>query len=154
MEWANAGNPIIIEKFNPHYSDYPYGMFPLSSTYNFNSKKFKGLDGVGKKSIIGIETPIWTEYITRFEQMSSMCFPRRFAVADAVWNGNTKKDYKKFAEDAEFYCNILKNKGYNPAPRCDWYQDLFKRLLSTLKFAYNLMTKEMLKGLIFKNKDH
>ena len=97
---------------------------------------------------------IWTEYITRFEQMSSMCFPRRFAVADAVWNGNTKKDYKKFAEDAEFYCNILKNKGYNPAPRCDWYPDLFKCLLSTLKFAYNLMTKEMLKGLIFKNKDH
>ncbi len=66
MEWANAGNPIIIEKFNPHYSDYPYGMFPLSSTYNFNPKKLKGLDDVGKKSIIGIETPIWTEYITRF----------------------------------------------------------------------------------------
>lgn len=124
------------------------------TTYNFNLKKLKGLDDVGKKSIIGIETPIWTEYITRFEQMSSMCFPRQFAVADAVWNGNTKEDDKKFAEDAEFYCNILKNKGYNPAPRCDWYPDLFKCLLSTLKFAYNLMTKEMLKGLIFKNKDH
>ncbi len=110
MEWANAGNPIIIEKFNPHYSDYPYGMFPLSSTYNFNPKKLKGLDDVGKKSIIGIETPIWTEYITRFEQMSSMCFPRRFAVADAVWNGNTKKDYKKFAEDANFIVIFLKTK--------------------------------------------
>ncbi|MDE5984676.1 MAG: beta-N-acetylhexosaminidase [Eubacterium sp.] len=153
IKWANGGNPIIIEKFNPYYADYPYGMYPLSSVYKFNPRKIKGLTVKGQKAIIGIETPIWTEYITTFDKMSYMCFPRWFAIADTAWNGNENKDYKKFLDDAEFYCNTLKKQGHNPAPKSDWSPLPLNRLSSTLKFAGNLMTKEMLNQLLFKKKD-
>ena len=61
---ANEGCPVIIEKFKPYYADYPYGMYPLKDVYMFDPKSIKGLTETGKKSIVGVETPIWTEYIT------------------------------------------------------------------------------------------
>lgn len=152
VKWANNSNPIIIEKFKPYYSDYPYAMHTLSNVYNFNPRKIKGLNEIGRKSIVGIETPIWTEYIKSFEHMSYMCFPRWFAVADTAWNGNSSKNYQQFLKDAEFYCDLMKKQGYTVADKKEWKQNPLKRLLSTLKFTNNLMTTEMISQLFLRKK--
>ena len=43
-------------------------MYPLKDVYMFDPKSIKGLTETGKKSIVGVETPIWTEYITDFAE--------------------------------------------------------------------------------------
>lgn len=145
---ANEGCPVIIEKFKPYYADYPYGMYPLKDVYMFDPKSIKGLTETGKKSIVGVETPVWTEYITDFERLCYMCFPRWFAVADTAWNGRDEKNYREFRLAAKSYCDALRKMGVSSAPECDWDESPQRRLRETLAFADNLMTKNMLRQLL------
>ena len=114
----------------------------------FDPKSIKGLTETGKKSIVGVETPIWTEYITDFERLCYMCFPRWFAVADTAWNGRDEKNYREFRLAAKSYCDALRKMGVSSAPECDWDESPQKRLRETLAFADNLMTKNMLRQLL------
>ena len=120
IEWANGGNPLIAECFTPYYVDYPYGMHPLKSVYMFEPRKIHGLTSLGGASVIGVESPIWTEYVTSFEKMTYLCFPRWLAVAETGWNNVNKKGYAKFIKTAEFFCDILKGMGITPAPKEYW----------------------------------
>lgn len=151
INWANSGNSVIVEKFNPYYSDYPYGMYPLKSVYKFDPRSLKGLTNKGKDAIIGVEAPIWTEYITTIDQLAYMCFPRWFAVSDTAWRGCKGKDYNEFKNDAMVYCKILNDMQINTAPTRDWDPNPISRLASTLKFTNNLMTRNMIKQLLGKD---
>lgn len=95
-----------------------------------------------------METPIWTEYITDFERLCYMCFPRWFAVADTAWNGRDEKNYREFRLAAKSYCDALRKMGVSSAPECDWDESPQRRLRETLAFADNLMTKNMLRQLL------
>ena len=142
VKWANAGNPVIYEKFTPYYADYPYGMHPLKSVYRHNPKKLRGLTETGKNSICGVETPIWTEHIRSFDRMAYMCFPRWLAVAETGWNGGENKNYTRFKKNARFFCNILRENGVNPAPESDWDILPHERLAETLGFFTCNISKE------------
>lgn len=145
VKWANKGNPIIAESFTPYYADYPYGMHSLKSVYNFNPRKLKGLTSLGAASIKGVESPVWTEYVRDFEKMSYMCFPRWMAVAETGWNGNDNKNYGRFLKNAEFYSDILKNMGHNPAPKSVWDVAPHNRLSQTVSFFKNSLTPKAVK---------
>ncbi len=147
-KWANKGNPVIVENFSPYYVDYPYGMHPLKNCYTFNPLEIKGLDETGKKSIIGVESPIWTEYVTTFERMSYMCFPRWFAVAETGWHGTNDKNFTSFLEKTSFYCDVLKENGHNPAPKEMWSVLPHQRLTQTAKFFLNAATKDSVNNLL------
>ncbi len=134
VQWANGGNPWICESFTPYYADYPYGMHPLKSVFNYNPRKIKGLNSLGANSLAGIETPIWTEHILTFEKMAYMCFPRWLAVAETAWNGAQKEKYGTFLKNAEFFCNHLLSMGIKSAPRKDWDVLPHKRLGQAVGF--------------------
>lgn len=152
VNWANAGGPVIVESFTPYYADYPYGMHPLSAVYNYKPEKIKGLTKVGISSIKGVETPIWTEYVTSFKKMSYMCFPRWLAVADTAWNGTENKEIKTFLQNVEFYCDILKEIGHFPASNKEWNVLPHERLSETLGFFKNSLTKNIIAQFIKGNK--
>lgn len=145
VEWANGGNPIIAENFNPYYMDYPYGTHPLRSVYNFDPKKIRGLTSLGAASVKGVESPVWTEYIRDFEKLSYLCFPRWMAVAETGWNGAEKASYREFTKNAEFYCDILKGMGINTAPKEEWDILPHNRLIESAGFFKNSVTKAAVK---------
>ena len=66
---ANEGNKVIISDFKPYYFDYPYGMYPLKNVYNHNPVGAKELTEKGRENIIGIETPLWTEFVDSAERI-------------------------------------------------------------------------------------
>ena len=142
IKWANAGNPVIYEKFTPYYADYPYGMHPLKAVYTHDPKALRGLTETGRNAICGVESPIWTEHVRTFERMNYMCFPRWLAVAETGWNGSAGKNYAKFKKNAAFFCDILREYGINAAPESDWDSLPHKRLAETLRFFRRKMTKE------------
>ncbi len=113
-EFANNGGKLIISDFYHYYCDYPYGMTPLKKTYKYNPV-LSGLKD--KKSVIGVEAPIWTEYINNFDYLCYMCFPRFTAVAETGWTEECNKSLTDFEKRFEKYTDILKEIGISPAPR-------------------------------------
>ena len=131
---ANNGQKLILSPFTPYYADYPYGMHPLKAVYKFEPESFRGLDKTGKKSVIGVESPIWTEHINTDERIEYMCFPRWFAVAETGWTAKENRSYREFEAVLDMLCEHYKKKGLHPAPKSDWNPSVFSRLSETVKF--------------------
>lgn len=131
---ANKGRKTILSPFNPFYVDYPYGMHPLKAAYKYEPEKLKGLNSDGKKSIIGVESPIWTEHINNNERLEYMCFPRWFSVAECGWTAKHNKNYAEFYEVLLRLCKLYREKGLNIAPEEDWNPPVLSRLSETIKF--------------------
>ena len=138
VDFANDGGRMINSDFIHYYCDYPYGMTPLIKTYNYNpvDKKIKD-----KSSVIGVEAPIWTEYINSFEHLCHMFFPRVTAVAETGWTYETNKNAADFQRRFMAYSDILKKIGIIPAPPEEWNPSLFDRLTKTVSFFTGVMKR-------------
>ena len=87
-----------------------------------------------KDTVIGVEAPIWTEYINNFEHLCHMFFPRVTAVAETGWTEEKSKDAADFQRRFRIYTNILEEIGITPAPPEEWNPSAFDRLTKTLSF--------------------
>lgn len=139
---ANDGNKVIISDFKPYYFDYPYGMYPLGEVYGKNPLGYKELNGRGISNIIGMEAPIWTEFIDNPDRLEYMCLPRWFAFSESAWSARRNKDYRQFKNAAEKLSQKLRESGYNCAPAKDLDMPVPKRLYDTAKFFAAFLSKK------------
>ncbi len=133
VHYANRGGKIIVSDFFHYYVDYPYGMTPLKKTYKF-SPFIKGLSAKGKNNVIGVETPLWTEYVDSFDRFCYQGFPRFTAVAETGWTKPENKDYEDFRRRFEIFAYTLRGMGIYPAPKVDWDLDPLVRIGKTIGF--------------------
>lgn len=131
---TNNGRMTIASDFRPYYCDYPYEMYPLKDVYSFDSLAVKGLTPGGRKNILGVESPVWLEFINTDERLEYLIFPRWFAVADTAWHGTPKGNYKDFRESCSLFCEALKKEKIHPAPETDWDMSTYKRIKGTAGF--------------------
>ncbi len=99
IEFINGGGKAILSPFTYYYFDYDYSITPLNRTYSFNPR-LRGLTDEGYGNIIGLEAPIWTEYIWDAEVMQKMLFPRIIAVSQTM-KGEDKMPYREFVKYAK-----------------------------------------------------
>lgn len=139
VDFANNGGRMINSDFYHYYCDYPYGMTPLKKTYNYDPihKNIKD-----KKSVIGVEAPIWTEYINNFEHLCFMFFPRFTAVAETGWTNKENKNPADFQRRFALYCNLLSEIGITSAPESEWNPSVFSRLRKTLSFFSGVLKRK------------
>ncbi|MBR2875821.1 MAG: beta-N-acetylhexosaminidase [Clostridia bacterium] len=142
IEWANSGKGLIVESNVPLYMDYPYAVNSLEKIYKFNPKKLKGLTEVGANSILGIESPAWSEHIRDFTELTYMCFPRWLAVAETAWTGGNKKGFPQFLETTRFYCDVLTEMKITPAERDVWSGAPQKAVPQLLKYGKRMLSPE------------
>jgi len=83
-------NAIINSDFYRYYADYPYAMTPLKKVYEYEPQV--------NSNVVGVDTPIWTEYVADLEKTEYMCFPRFIAVAQTAWCKN-KPAYSRFRQE-------------------------------------------------------
>lgn len=136
------GRKIIVSKFNPYYLDYPYPMHSLKATYEFEPV-FQGIEGY-EKNVIGVESPIWTEWIAGTDILSFRVFPRLIAVAESAWCDKQKKDYLAFVNILKNVTSIIeKTTGIKSAPlkECN-VKNPFKRALIMTKFGLDMFDIE------------
>lgn len=131
---TNAGRATIASDFRPYYCDYPYEMYPLKDVYSFDPLGTKGLTEEGKKHVIGVESPVWLEFINTDERLEYLIFPRWFAVADTAWHGAPKGNYEDFRNSCSALCKELQKENIHPAPEKDWDMNAAKRLKGTAGF--------------------
>ncbi len=151
-EFANNGGRIIIEDFYHYYLDYVYGMTPLKKTYTYNPYLEK-LTPQGRKNVLGVEAPIWTEYVEDFDRMSYMCFPRLIAVAESGWTDRINSDYKSFRIRVRNEKDFLATLGITLCDEKEWDPSAFVRMGETFKHLKKSLTPAAIKVALFPNKD-
>ncbi len=131
--WANRAEYIINSDFYHYYCDYPYHMTPLRKTYNYSPIP-KGVAPVMEKYVLGIECPMWTEYIYSFSWFCYMAFPRFAAVAERAWTNGQLCECESFENRFSTIVPQLNSMGIFPAPSSDWNPTTAQRLAGTLGF--------------------
>jgi hexosaminidase len=122
---VNAGQRAIISNFMYYYLDYPYAMTPLQKTYNFNPI----LKGIKKpENILGVETPLWTEWVQNRKKIDFQVFPRLAAVSETAWTKAENKDYDDFCLRLQSLYRHYEDLGVNYARNKEKKTGIIKRL--------------------------
>lgn len=139
VDFANGGGVIINSDFYHYYCDYPYGMTPLKKTYGYDPvhKNIKN-----KESVIGVEAPIWTEYINNFEHLCFMFFPRVTAVAETGWTNAENKNLADFQRRFKVYGELLAEIGIIPACKEEWNPSVYARIKKTVSFFSGVLKRK------------
>ncbi len=136
---ANRAGKVIVSDFYHYYCDYPYFMTPLKKTYGFNPV-LKGIAPIMQKHVIGVEVPVWTEYICDFDKLCYMLFPRFAAVAEVGWSEKKNLSYRSFERRFKAITPLLNKIGINPAPASHWNPTSLDRLSGTIGFFKEKVT--------------
>ncbi|MFA7673843.1 MAG: beta-N-acetylhexosaminidase [Clostridia bacterium] len=142
-EREKAGGKVIVSDFFHYYCDYPHGMTSLKKTYEYDPIP-KELALKDRENVIGVEAPIWTEFIKDIQKMSEMCYPRFIAVAETGWTGYKNKDYRAFRENLGNVLPRLKDSGLSFTVRDDWDPVWYKAGIEIIKFVVHMYNKETL----------
>lgn len=130
---ANSGRRVIMSDFLSLYLDYPYAMTPLMKTYNFDPLK-----GVEKpENILGVEAPLWTEWVASEAKIDFQVFPRLAAVAETGWTVPKLKNYSDFISRLEHLYTLYQKLGVNYARGKEKKPNLLKRIIGTRKWWKN-----------------
>jgi hexosaminidase len=89
----NQGQPVILANTSHFYMDYPYVWTPLKKTYRFNPF-FRGL--TRPENILGMEAPLWTEYVADHGKLAFNAYYRMAALAEIAWCGKARRPYADF----------------------------------------------------------
>lgn len=135
-EEAKKGRKVIYSPFFSFYLDYPCGMTPLKKTYNYKCN-------IGENAIMGLEAPLWTEYVDTANQLEFMTYPRIIALAERAWSTNI--DYENFLDKLKTFLPYLKTQDINYDAK--YNPKLIKRVLDTAKFFLNAFDHSLLIGI-------
>ena len=145
IDFINSGGKAILSPFSYCYLDYDYLITPLNRVYSLKPD-LHGLTDEGKKNIIGVEAPIWTEYISDGNRLEELLFPRIIAVSKVAL-GENDKPYTQFLCDVNEIRNRLSD--YNFYKEKKWTKSRASMPLGWLKFAKDRYTFEFIKEQLF-----
>ncbi len=107
-----SGRKNIISDFWHLYLDYPHGMTSLRKTQEWDAAKAFDTGDFSMTPILGIEAPLWTEYVFTPKKLYRMILPRLYAVADNAWRGKPDPDYQRFLRQTETLDTLCRRLGY------------------------------------------
>jgi hexosaminidase len=95
LSHLRKGRKFIRSGYFYTYLDYPYTMTPLRKAYSFEPIP-EDLEEEHHENVLGIETPMWTEWAPTPERLYWQIFPRFSAHAETGWTLVTNKNYSTF----------------------------------------------------------
>lgn len=136
------GRKTIVSRFSPYYLDYPYAMSTLKAVYDYEPI-FEAVKDCGE-NIIGVESPIWTEWVGDREILDFRVFPRLTAVAETGWSMPENKNYGDFEAALSSTGKILKTLNINQTPLKKCNPPLLLRPLINAKFGLQAFDYDMI----------
>ena len=91
MAEAERGRRFILSNLPNFYLDYPCAMIPLASQLAF-TPNIQGQPLPDDAQVLGLEAPLWTEWLSTAPDMERMLFPRLLAVAERAWQSRPDPD--------------------------------------------------------------
>lgn len=108
------GRKFVMSPFFTVYLDHDHVLLPLDMVYNFDPVP-KNVSIEQQGNVLGIEAPLWTEWVRTTRRLHWQLFPRLLAVAEAAWTPPNAKDYPSFKERLARFIPWLQERGINPA---------------------------------------
>ena len=90
------------------------GYLPVDKVYAYEPCS-EELTVEEKSHILGVQANMWTEYIASEDHLYYMLLPRLAALAEVQWCQPERKDWNRFYDASEHYCQMYKTMGYNYA---------------------------------------
>ncbi len=131
------GRKTIVSDFSRLYLDYSYRVMELIRTYQFEPQ-FAGINAVQASSILGIEAPLWTEYVASRARMDWQTFPRITALSETAWTPKDGRDYDDFLVRLAYFEKRLDALGVQHATReCYLKHSLLSKIPFVLKVLFS-----------------
>ncbi|MFX0007575.1 MAG: beta-N-acetylhexosaminidase [Candidatus Hermodarchaeota archaeon] len=137
FEHMLKGGDVIMTNFKYTYLDHSYSFTPLKMAYKFEPIP-KNLDEQYHNHILGLEAPMWGEYIPNVQRLEWQTFPRLVAFAEIGWTPKSKKNYSSFQSRLKFFTKRLDILGVNYANLKKVNPNILKRLFK----VFTLFTEE------------
>ncbi len=94
------GRKIVNSDSAAYYLDFPYGWLSLKKAYEYAPELPDG-------DILGIEAPLWTEYVPNMKKAEYRIFPRLAAVSEIAWSAIEDRSYDRFSQSILEYFDLL-----------------------------------------------
>ncbi|NVM17442.1 MAG: beta-N-acetylhexosaminidase [Candidatus Lokiarchaeota archaeon] len=131
MKHLMRGGNIVFSKFGPTYLDYSYKRTSLSKVYNYKPVP-KKLHKDYHDNILGIEAPLWTEWVRNVRELDWQTFPRLIAIAESNWTPKEQKNFESFRTRLEYILKRLDILGVYYAQKQEYQPAFIKRIFGFL----------------------
>ena len=91
----NNSRPTVMSYCFYTYLDYSYKLIPLRRIYRYEPVP-SGFDLKAAVSILGVESPLWTEWVPTRARLDYQVFPRLTALAETGWTPAGEKNLRDF----------------------------------------------------------
>jgi hexosaminidase len=131
VEAVRAGRDVVLSPFLDLYLDHSYDLTPLARTWRFPAS-LPGCSGPEARHVLGIEAPLWSEFVGSPGRLGYQAFPRLLACAERAWTKAAMGDYVDFRRRVEGFLPRLAALGISCAPKAAWDPPLYKRMFGML----------------------
>lgn len=131
MQHIRTGRKAILSNFAAYYLDHSYAHSSLDKVYLYEPV-FAQLEREYHANILGVEAPLWTEFVPSRARLDWQVFPRFLAVAEAAWLAAEKKDLGSFHERLPAFLAQMDQKNIGYAKLSDANPPLYKRIFGAL----------------------
>ena len=153
LEAARLGHDAIMTPYTFCYLDYyqsdkmeeePYlcigGYLPVERCY-FYEPTTEEMTDEEKSHIIGVQANLWTEYISTSDHLYRQLLPRLTAISEVQWCQPENKNWKRFSDSADEFCDIFETMGYNFASKIFGIKETVSVNHETKSVEVTLMTQ-------------
>lgn len=131
------GRPTVISDFGSLYLDYSYRVMDLTRTYEFEPQ-LPDVDDAAATNILGVEAPLWSEYVYSRNRQDWQMFPRLCAVSEIAWTRKDRRDYDDFLDRLSDFERRLDALGVHHATReCYLRRRVGAKLPTLLKILFS-----------------
>jgi hexosaminidase len=121
------GGNIVFSKFGSAYLDYSYKFTSLRKAYIYEPIP-KKLHKEFHNNVLGIEAPMWTEWVRNIRELDWQTFPRLIAYAETGWTPSRQKNFKSFKNRLENLLNRLDIFGVYYAKKEEYQPHFLRRI--------------------------
>jgi len=111
----NDKRKVVMSTYLDAYLDHSYSLMPLRRAYNFEPN-LGSLADDENDPILGLEFPLWTEWVPDRARLDYQAFPRLTAMAETGWTPKQAKDYRDFRSRLDSFLARLDKFGIRYAP--------------------------------------
>jgi len=129
-----GGRDVIVSAYFDMYLDHSYTLLPLRRAYRFEPV-YRELESQEVEHVLGLEAPLWTEWVPDRARLDYQTWPRLSAFAETGWTMPERKNLRDFRRRLRGLFARMDELGVLYAPEKDWEPPWYKRLFGFLSIA-------------------